>query len=93
MSFLVDRIVDNLEPGDVVDVNHFENTHGPALKRELLGELEGRGYVLDSRGVVGEVEICSACEGDGAVRGKGCGMCDGNGTTIDSGRGKKAFHG
>lgn len=91
MSVVVQRFISDIQPGDVVDVNRFEDEHGCLLKRVLLDELEGRGFVLDSRGVLGEVAICSKCDGEGQLKGKCCAQCDGESTTIDQGRGKKPF--
>lgn len=91
MSILVQRFLSDIAPGDVIDVNVFEDMHGPQLKRELLDEIEGLGFVLDSRGTLGEVSMCDACEGEGHLSGRACGTCDGYSTVVDFGRGKKAF--
>lgn len=91
MSIAVERFISGLEPGDVVDVNRFEDENGTLLKRLLLDELEGRGFVLSSAGVLGEVSICSKCDGEGQVNGRCCTFCDGEGTTIDQGRGRRPY--
>jgi hypothetical protein len=89
-SNTVESFISSLEPGDTVDVNNFEELHGTALKRQLLDELEGLGFVLDSRGTLGEVSICSKCSGDGGDT-KACHLCDDYGVTVDYGRGIKPF--
>jgi hypothetical protein len=75
VSILVERFLGTLEPGDTVNVDAFEEEHGPQLRRVLLDELEGRGFVLDSR-VLG-----TRC----------CPQCDGESTTVNHGRGKKPY--
>lgn len=91
MSVTVERVLQGLEAGDVVPLDQFETEHGSLLKRLLLDELEARGFVLDSKNVLGEVEICGRCNGDGEVKGKCCSLCDGYSTTINYGRGAKPY--
>ena len=92
MHIVVELLIESLEPGDTLDLNDFEDTHGVALKRVLVDELEGRGFVLNSRGIVGEVSICSTCDGDGGDE-RACRLCDDYGVTVDFGRGLKAYSG
>lgn len=91
MSITVERFLSNLEPGDFVNVDGFEDDYGPDLRRDLLEELEGRGFVLDSRNILGEVSFCVRCEGVGEIKGKCCSLCDGHATTVDFGRGVKPY--
>ena len=91
VNIAIERYISNLEPGDQVNLDSFEATHGPALRRTLELELEGRGFVLNSRGCLGEIEICTQCCGDGILKGLCCPACDGFSTVVDFGRGKRPF--
>ena len=84
---LVDRIIADLSPVDVVPLDAVEDD----MKRLLLDELDRRGFVVDSRGVLGEVSICSVCSGDGEVKGRACPQCDGFATTCNFGRGQRPY--
>lgn len=80
---------DFLCPGDYVDFDAIENVFE---RNNLLDEIEGMGYLINSRGVLGLVETCENCDGDGLNNqnnDRNCRMCDGAGVTIDEGRGKK----
>ena len=91
MHIAIERFISGLEPGDVVNLDSFEASHGPALRRDLVDEIEGRGFVIDSRGILGEVSICELCNGEGELKGRACPSCDGYSTTVNYGRGCKPF--
>jgi hypothetical protein len=91
MSITIERTISGLEPGDVVPLDSFGEEHGPMLKRLLLDELEARGFVLDSRNVLGEVQLCTRCEGEGELNGKCCQLCDGYSTVVDWGKGLRPY--
>lgn len=91
MSITVERFLGDLEVGDVVNVDAFEAEYGSQQRRVLLDELEGRGYVLDSKNVLGEVAICAKCAGEGEIKGRCCVTCDGFSTTVNYGRGAKPY--
>lgn len=88
---VVERFLDGLEPGAVVDVEKFGEQHGQSLKRLLLDELEGRGFVLDSNSRLGEVEVCPQCDSEGEIKGRACPLCDGFTLVVNFGRGLKPF--
>lgn len=90
MSVTVERLIAELEPGDIVPLESFEAENGAMLKKILLDELEARGFVLDSSNRLGEVEICELCSGDGG-QDKACRACDDYGATITFGRGRVPF--
>jgi len=78
-------------PGDYLDLDAIPDARE---RNRLLDEIEGMGYQLSSRGILGLVETCEECDGDGRDPkndARNCRMCDGSGTTIDEGRGKKPF--
>ncbi len=78
-----------LLPGDNINLDDIPDARE---RNKLLDEIEGMGYVLNSRGTLGLIETCEECEGDGLDKrtpDRNCRMCAGSGTTIDEGRGKK----
>lgn len=85
MTILIDHYV----PGDYIDIDAVE----VANRDELLNGLEGAGYQLSSRGILGLIETCENCDGDGLDNGKdrNCRMCSGSGVTLDEGRGKHPY--
>lgn len=87
MSIVVQRYIADLSVGDVVNLDSFESEHGPLLRRMLQEEIEALGFVMDSRGILGEVSICSLCSGTGEIKNKACPACDGWSTTVSYGRG------
>ena len=89
MTLAVDRIIADLSPGDVVPLDAVEDD----MKRLLLDELDRRGFVIDSRNVLGEISFCTVCDGEGEVNGKCCRQCDGFSLTCNYGRGEKPYRG
>ena len=90
MNAHVARIVNDLAPGDQIDLDRFELEYGSRAKRQLEDEIEGRGYVIDSRGKLGEVAYCLSCQDE--TTGKACRVCQDYGMTVDFGRGLKPFN-
>ncbi len=89
MTLAVDRIIADLSPGDVVPLDAVEDD----MKRLLLDELDRRGFVIDARGVLGEISFCTVCDGEGEINGKCCRQCDGFALTCNYGRGDKPYRG
>jgi hypothetical protein len=81
--------VNDLVPGDQIDLDRFELEYGSRAKRQLEDEIEGRGFVIDSRGKLGEVAYCDAC--DGGNDDKMCHQCKNYGMTVNFGKGLKPF--
>jgi hypothetical protein len=82
------HFVSLLSPGARLDLDDYEGDE----KKELLDELEGQGYVLDSKNRVGEIAICSLCEGEGDNGHRVCHFCDGAGTVVDFGEGARPYY-
>ena len=89
MSNAALKLIQNIVPGDRLDLDDLDD----AIRTQFLDEFEGMGYVLLD-GVVGEVDICTACDGEGLDKKsqRGCIQCDGMSMTVDCGRGKKPFY-
>ena len=90
-TLTLERLLSDLEPGDTVPLESIENEYGAELLGLLLEEIEGRGFVLNSRNVLGEVSICSLCDGTGTMKNRGCPQCDGYSTVVTFGRGHMPF--
>ena len=76
-------------PGDRIDPDEMDPSE--------LKELELSGYVISTRGILGCIEMCPTCEGDGIVvsngNEKGCRDCDGSGNVVDFGEGMEPWNG
>ena len=85
------KFINGLLPGDQVDLDALEETHGRPFRDALLEELDLQGYTINSRYELGEIMICPMCEGDGTDRYKACPKCDGFGTVVDYGKGLQPY--
>lgn len=70
LSLLVQKLVDDLLPGDRLDFDEIPSD----LREEFINEFEGRSYLLSSSGIVGMVDICSACDGKGCLHCEDCSL-------------------
>lgn len=88
---LVDRVqelLSEIAPGDRLDFEDIPED----IRQDFLDEFFGQGMLLSSRGIVGCVEICPTCDGDGQLAGgKECRRCEGYSQVVDWGRGLEPY--
>ena len=89
MTPAVQKLVDALVPGDRLDLD----TLPEELRQEFLDEFEGLGFTLSSDSIVGSVEVCPSCDGEGVHKStqEACRKCDGYSLCVDRGRGLEPY--
>jgi len=89
---IAQQIINDLFPGSRLDFDAIGAAHGDRVRVEVADEFDRLGMVLSTNGVVGEVSMCPACDGEGEDgRGRVCALCEGFSTVVDYGRGLRAF--
>ncbi len=84
MTDRIQELLSEVAPGDRFDLDSI----APELRDSFLTEFEGQGMVVNSSGVVGCVEMCPDCDGDGQLKGgRECSACEGFSLVADFGRG------
>lgn len=82
----VSEIVNNIEPGEHLDIDLFGDNHGRAAALELIEALEINGYTVNGNGKVGLIQLCDECDGEGLDDdGNDCPICEGYSSIVDYG--------
>lgn len=84
----VQQLLADIAPGDRLDFDAIDED----VRQEFVDEFYGQGFTVSSDGIVGCVEQCPECDGEGFLDGgRECRSCDGFSLVCDFGRGLRPY--